>query len=195
MAKLWMAERLWFNLLNTALMLSEFTRGEYLNQSSHLKKDQDQEALVQDIGMIIGRKIIEGEAAVGAEKGLIKIGIVERTEITIVEAGATVEVQTTTKLMVKESMMMKDGAEVEAEAEADLMEVRVAHLVEQVLVLGEAPLLEHLQRVRARVDELMRRGLQLQGVPHHVGDQLIPVVSPLANLMWMSKHRCLELIL
>lgn len=136
---------------------------------------EDQEALVLDIGMITGTEIIEGEVAAGAEIGMIETGIVVGIEITIVEAGATVGVQTTAKMMVKGGMMMRGGAE------ADHTEV--PHLVEVAPVLGEAPHQEYLLRMKVLVDVLVRSDLQLQGVLHHVGDQLILVVNLLANLM------------
>ena len=72
--------------------------------------------LVLDIGMIIGTESTGGEAAVGAEIDLI--GTVGETETTIVEAGAIAEALTTAKMMVKEGMMMRGGAEAVAVAEA-----------------------------------------------------------------------------
>lgn len=67
--------------------------------------------------MIIGTEITGGEAAVGAEIDLI--GTVGETETTIVEAGAIAEALTTTKMMLKEGMMMRGGPEAEAVAVAE----------------------------------------------------------------------------
>lgn len=164
-------------------MLSELTRGEFLSQSS---RKEVQEVLVQDIiEIVIGTETLEGEVEAGAEIGLIGIGIVGGIEITIVEAGATVEVPITTKMMVKRGMMMRGGAEAGAEA----VHMEVPHLVEVVPVLGEAPHQEYLLRVKALLDVLVRSALQLQGVLHHghANEQLIPVVNLLANLRRRSK--------
>lgn len=128
-----------------------------------------------------GTEITGGEVAAEAEIGIAGTGTVARTKITIIEAGATVEAPSTAKMMVEEDMTMRGGVEVVAV----LMEALL--LVELALVLGEAPLPEHLLGVKALLCVHVRGDLQLQRAFHHAGGQQIPVVSLLVNLMEMSK--------
>lgn len=158
-------------------MLSEFTRGGSRSQS----KKKDQEALGQGTVTTTGTEITGGEVAAGAEIGRTGAETVAGTEIPAVEAEVTAEALTTRKMLVGDVMMMSGGAE----AEAVLMEVPL--LVEIALVLGEAPLPEHLLGVKVLEDLLLRDGLQLQRMFHLVIAELIPVVSLLVNLMEMSK--------
>lgn len=71
----------------------------------------------------------------------------------------------------------------------------VPHPVKVVLVLREALLQEHLQKMKVLLDVFVRSGLQLSdlqlsglqllGALHLVDELLFLVVNLLANLIWM----------
>lgn len=171
------------------LMLSEFTKGGYWSLSS---LREDQEALAQGIGMIIGTEITGGEVAAGAEIGMTGMVTVAGIEITIIAAGATAGAQTTARMMAEEDMMMRGGAA------AVLMEVLL--LVEPALVQGEALHPGDLLGVKVLIDVFVKSGLLFQGVSLHVVDQLIHAASLLLSLMeinWrgMMKRSLIEALL
>lgn len=158
-------------------MLSEFTKGEYWSLSS---PREDQEALAQGIGMIIGTEIPGGEVTAGAEIGMTGMVTAEGIKITIIAAGATAGALTTARMMAEEDMMMRGGAA------AVLLEVLL--LVELALVQGEALHPGDLLGVKVLIGVFVKSGLLFQGVSLHVVDQLIHAASLLVSLTEINRR-------
>lgn len=101
--------------------------------------DQEVVAQGQDTEMTTKTGIIGGEVAAGAEKGM---GVIERETIVVIaeaEAEAKVELEVqalTTKIVVKQGMMISAGARAGAGVEA--VHTIVLHLLGVVLALARA---------------------------------------------------------
>lgn len=158
-------------------MPRESTKVEFW--SLYIGQEEGQEAVVLDQGIeiIIGTRILKGEAEVEVGGGMTVIGTVEETKITVTGTEAAARI---IKKLVEGVNMMKRGA-----AEVGLMEVPPLFVVAPVL--GGALLhAEHLLGMLVQMVVIARSALQLPRVSHRVVDVLV-LAAPCHVLMPMIK--------
>lgn len=159
-------------------MPRESTKVEFW--SLYIGQEEGQEAVVLDQGIeiIIGTRILKGEAEVEVGGGMTVIGTVEETKITVTGTEAAARI---IKKLVEGVNMMKKGA-----AEVGLMEVPPLFVVAPVLGGALLHAEQHLLGMLVQMVVIARSGLQLPRVSHRMVDVLV-LAAPCHVLMPMIK--------